>query len=260
MSTGTRKVRNSADIVAGDQGSQRRPLPDEVREVADRLIAALGDNLAALLWHGSWARGEQTAESDHDLIIVLRQVNDDLILVIQGLFADRSDWSTYIKSEQELRQYPVTGRVQFQFGLVPLYGEFEAPPLSPQWLAEDIRLLATNIHHECRYLLVHGTRKVHLGSAAEFLRVRNARWMYYQAKLAVLALKARELLLGRSYPETRAELRGRLTGEDERAVVDTIDRWPELRDGFEGDVTPLVLRLDSVMRNLVAELDSGEQE
>ncbi|TMF12404.1 MAG: hypothetical protein E6I38_03440 [Chloroflexi bacterium] len=84
--------------------------------------------------------------------------------------------------------------------------------------------------------------------------------MYYQAKLAVLALKARELLLGRSYPETRAELRGRLTGEDERAVVDTIDRWPELRDGFEGDVTPLVLRLDSVMRNLVAELDSGEQE
>ncbi|TMF12403.1 MAG: nucleotidyltransferase domain-containing protein [Chloroflexi bacterium] len=133
MSTGTRKVRNSADIVAGDLRSQRRPLPDEVREVADRLIAALGDNLAALLWHGSWARGEQTAESDHDLIIVLRQVNDDLILVIQGLFADRSDWSTYIKSEQELRQYPVTGRVQFQFGLVPLYGEFEAPPLSPQW-------------------------------------------------------------------------------------------------------------------------------
>ena len=190
-------------MVVGDQGSQRHPLPDEVREVADHLIAALGDNLAALLWHGSWARGEQTAESDHDLIIVLRQVNDDLILAIQGLFADRSGWSTYIKSERELRQYPVTGRVQFQFGLVPLYGEFEAPQLSPKGLAEDIRLLATNIHHECRYLLVHGTRKVHLGLAAEFLRVRNPRWMYYQAKLAVLALKARELLLGRSYPETK---------------------------------------------------------
>src|SRR5206468_10807052 len=111
VSTGTGKVRNSVEIVAGDQGSQRRPLPDEVREGADRLIAALGDNLAALLWHGSWARGEQTAESDHDLIIVLRQVNDDLILAIQGLFADRSGWSTYIKSEKELRQYPITGRM-----------------------------------------------------------------------------------------------------------------------------------------------------
>ena len=258
MSTGTGKVRNIADTMAGDQGSQRRPLPDEVREVADRLISTLGDNLAALLWHGSWARGEQTTESDHDLIIVLRQVNDNLILAIQGVFADRSGWSTYIKSEQELRQYPVTGRVQFQFGMVPLYGEFEAPHLSPKGLAEDIRLLATNIHHECQYLLVHGTRKIHIGLAADFLRVRNARWMYYQAKLAVLALKARELLLGRSYPETRAELRGRLPDEDERAVVDAIDRWPELRDGLEGDVTPLVLRLDAGMRNLVAELESGE--
>ena len=258
MSTEIKKLRKSADMLAGDQGSQRRPLPDEVREVTDRLIAALEDNLAALLWHGSWARGEQTEESDHDLIIVLRQVNDDLILAIQGVFADRSGWSTYIKSEHELRQYPVTGRVQFQFGLVPLYGEFEAPPLSAEGLAEDIRLLASNIHHECRYLLAHGTRKVHLGLPAEYVRIRNAGWMYYQAKLAILALKARELSLGHSYPETRAELRGRLTDEDERAVVDAIDRWPELRAGFEGDVTPLALRLDSVMRNLVAELDSRE--
>lgn len=31
----------------------------EVREVADALIDTLGDDLRALLWHGSFARGEQ---------------------------------------------------------------------------------------------------------------------------------------------------------------------------------------------------------
>ena len=45
-------------------------LPDEERGVAEALIAALGDDLAALAWQGSGARGEATAESAHDLFLV----------------------------------------------------------------------------------------------------------------------------------------------------------------------------------------------
>jgi predicted nucleotidyltransferase len=253
----TKRAATTARRPSLSPGSSFPEPPQEVHDAVDALIERLGAGLSAVYWHGSWVRGEQTAASDHDLIIVLRQVNDELMLGIQDVFRERPGWSTFIKSEQELRQYPVTGRLQFQFGLVPLYGEIVAPPLSTSGLAEDIRVLATNIQHECRYLVVHGTRKVHVGFPAELLRVRNAGWMYYQAKLAVLALKARELLLGRSYPETRGALRGRLTDEDELAVVDTVDRWPDLRIMFEADVTPLALRLDSLMRKLVAELDSG---
>jgi len=244
------------DLHATDRASQREP-PAAVREVTDQLVASLGANLTALLWHGSWARGEQTATSDHDMIVVVKTVDDDMLLSVRELFAGRPGWSTYIKSEQELRQYPITGRLQFHFGLIRLYGEFEAPPLSREDLVEYIRLLVVNIQHECRYRFIHGSRKIDSGLEQEFVRIRNARWMYYQAKLAVLALRARELLRGRPYPPTREQLRQRLTDEDELAIIDVIDLWPELRAKFEEDSTPLALQVDAFARKMVAQLDAG---
>ncbi|HEV8574765.1 MAG TPA: nucleotidyltransferase domain-containing protein [Dehalococcoidia bacterium] len=232
--------------------------PDEVREVADAIIATLGDNLSALLWHGSWARGEQTAQSDHDIIVVVRQMDDETLFGLREVFEGRSAWSTYVKTEQELRQYPLTGRLQFHYGSVTLYGGIDAPQVTREGLIEDLRRAAVDIQHESRYRLIHvGGGKMYEGIDPAYPRMRIARWMYYQAKLAVLALKARELLRGRSYPETRRVLRDRLTDEEELALVDVIDLWGELRARFEEDVTPLALQLDAVMRGLVAELDAG---
>jgi predicted nucleotidyltransferase len=236
--------------------------PAEVREVADASIAALGNNLRALLWHGSWARGEQTAESDHDLIVVVRRIDNDILRQMHDVFEGRRLWSTYVKTEEELRQYPLTGRLQFHYGCVALHGEFEAPPVTRKGLVEELRRSAVDIQHECRYRLIHGSGggQLYAGMDPAYQRLRVARWMYYQAKLSVLALKAREVLKGRPYPRTREELRTRLSDEDELAVVDIIDRWPELRPGFEEDVTPLALQLDTLMRKLVKELDQAEAQ
>jgi len=234
--------------------------PAEVREVAGALIIALGNNPRTLLWHGSWARGEQTAESDHDLIVVVRRMDKDVLRQMHAVFDGRRLWSTYVKTEEELRQYPLTGRLQFHYGFVVLHGEFEAPPVTRKGLVEDLRRSAVDIQHECRYRLVHGSSagQLYAGMDPAYPRLRVARWMYYQAKLALLALKARELLRDRSYPETREELRARLSDVDELAVIDTIDRWPELRPGLEEDVTPLALQLDALIRKLVKELDDAE--
>ena len=257
MSGRARKAKVAVRVVTASDRAYHQEPPAEVREVTDQLIASIGANLTALLWHGSWARGEQTETSDHDMIVVVTALTDEVILRMRDVFADRPGWSTYVKSEEELRQYPITGRLQFHYGLIPLYGEFEAPALSPKDLAEDIRLLAVNIQHECRYRAIHGSRKIDVGLVQEFVRTRNARWMYYQAKLAVLALKAREVLKGRSYPQTRAELRKRLSEDDELAIMDIIDLWPELRPKFEQDSTPLALQVDAFARKLVAQLDAG---
>jgi hypothetical protein len=230
-----------------------------VREVADAIIASLGTNLAALLWHGSWARGEQTPESDHDMIVVVKRMDEETAFALRGVFDGRRSWSIYLKSEQELRQYPLTGRLQFHHGNVVLYGAVEAPPVTREGLIEDLRRAAVDIQHEARYRLVHGSAagKTYEGIDPVYLRMRVARWLYYQAKLTLLALKAREVLRGNSYPLTRNELRRRLTDEAELAILDTIERWPELRAGFEEDVTPLALNLDCVMSGIVAELDRG---
>jgi predicted nucleotidyltransferase len=234
--------------------------PDEVREVAAALIEALGHNLAALLWHGSWARGEQTPESDHDMIVVLKQIDGDVLTHMRDVFTDRTGWSTYVKTEEELRQYPTAGRLQFHHGFIALHGSFEAPPVTREGLLEELRRLAVDIQHEARYRIIHGTPRVYEGLNADFVRVRNARWMYYQAKMAILAMKSREVLRGAAHPATRAELRSRLSDTDEIALIDTVERWSELKSQYELDYTPLAFLLDRVCRRLVHELDSGRAQ
>ena len=232
-------------------------LPGEVREVAERLIDELGDELTALLWHGSYARGEARPDSDHDLIIVLKRIDDGLLLRAREAFSGRENWSTFVQSEEELRQYPADGRLQFHFGIVPLYGDIDPPPFSREQVINDLRVLARDIRFECRYRLLHKEPGYGLDPHyRNFLRARNARMLGYAAKWAVLALKARELLESRTYPETREEIRGRLSDADEIAIVDVVERWSELRPKYEEDPTPLALQLDAFARKLVAALEA----
>ncbi len=240
-------------------GTASPPISDlhpEVREVVDALIAALGDDLAALLWHGSFARGEARPDSDHDLVIILKRIDDTLLRRLQDVFRGRASWSTFVQSEEELRQYPLHGRLQFSYGARLLYGSFEPPSVSREHILDEIRSLARDIRFECRYRLLHrepeyAEMEEHL---RDFQRTRNLRMLFYAAKLAVLALKARERLHGRPYPSTRADLRDRLTDAEDIAVVDLVENWPQPRDSYPGDITDLALQLDAFARRIVARL------
>lgn len=246
-----------ADDVRGSQALRTDvALPPEVREVAESLIAALGDDLRVALWHGSYARGEAKPDSDHDLIIVLRRTDDDILLCMADVFRGRKDWSTFVQTEEELRQFPLDGRLQFSFGYMPLFGEFEPLPFTRESVLNDLRVLARDVRFESRYRLLHKEplyeeMEPHY---ANFQRARNARMLRYTAKLAIMALKARELLFDRPYPVTREELRARLTDADEIAIVDVIENWAELQPQYERDATPLALILDAFARKLVAGL------
>jgi hypothetical protein len=242
----------------GSQPLRSAALSPEVNEVREALISALGDDLTAIFWHGSEARAEAKPESDHDLIIVMNHLDDDLLLRIQRVFRGHENWSSYVQTEEELRQYPSAGRLQFHFGVAQLYGHAEPPSYARQDVIDDLRQLALQIRFECRYRLFHkepdyAEMEPHYRG---FLRARNARMLRYAAKLAVLALKARELLRSGTYPETSKQLRTRLTDEDELAIIDIIDLWEELRPKFEENATPLALQLDAFARKLVHELET----
>lgn len=245
-------------VAQGDKlpGADLHP---DVREVALELINSLGEDLRALLWHGSYARGEAKPDSDHDLIIILKRIDDDVLLRMRQVFRGRKNWSTFVQSEQELRQYPPDGRFQFHFGLVPLYGDFQPPSWTRENILADVRALARNIRFECRYRLLHNQpddapREERF---ADFERYRNLRMLWYAAKMAVMALKSREVLRDQPYPETLHDLRGRLTDRGELAIVDLADRWTEVRSQYEADIAPLALQLDAFARRLVAQLPDG---
>jgi predicted nucleotidyltransferase len=235
----------------------RPDLPLEAEDVLDRLIASLGDDLRAVFWHGSWARGEAKPWSDHDMIIVLKRLDDALLCKLQDIFRGRKDWSTFVRTEEELRQYPSEGRPQFHFGLVRLYGDFEPPPLTLDNIIDELRILALNISFESRYRLFHSEplyeeMEPHM---AGFQRKRNARMLRYAAKLAILAMKSRELFAGREYPVSSADLRPRITDPDDLWIIDTVERWEDAQPQFEADAAPLALRLDAFARKLVSWLE-----
>ncbi len=225
-------------------------LPDEERQVAEALIAALGDGLAALAWQGSWARGEANAESDHDMFVTMRRLDSELLGKIAKVMAGRDSWSLFIKTEEELRQYPRHGRLQFRHGMTLLHGDFEQPPVARAEVLADVRHLANEVEQEARYRLVHkrDTRQASPDHA------RHARILYYWAKMGVLALKGRELLNGRDYPLTREALRERISDETELALIDLVDFWPEFRPLYETDFVPMALLLDRFVRQFVSGL------
>lgn len=233
----------------------------EVREVADALIEALGDDVKALVWQGSFARGEARADSDHDMIIVLKRADDDVLTRIREVFRRRQNWSTFVQTEEELRQFPPDGRLQFHFGLVPLYGDFQPPPWSRDNLLADLRALARSIRFESRYRLLH--KEPEFADMDEhyrgFLRARNARMLCYAAKNAVLALKSLAALDGGPYPATRTELRERLTDRDDIAMVDLVDNWPQPREALV-EIEAVALQLDAFARRLVASLETRDTE
>ncbi len=233
------------------------PPPAAVREVVDALVATLGDDLRAVLWHGSEARGEAKPDSDHDLIIVLKDADDDVLARLRQVFQGRPNWSSFVQTEKELREFPSDGRLQFHFGVIPLYGDIDPPPYTRDNLVNDLRVLARDIRFECRYRLLHKEPE-YTGmdpADANFLRFRNIRMLRYAAKRAVLAMKTRELLEGRSYPLTREELRPRLSDPEELQILDMLENWPDHQDAFVQDLTPLALALDRFARTLVTGLE-----
>lgn len=241
------------------QASQTLPsLPSEVREVVDALVSSLGDGLKAVLWHGSWARGEAKAGSDHDLIVVLKRMDGQTLLRLREAFRGRANWSTFVQTEEELRQYPLDGRLQFHFGAVPLYGQIDPPAVDREALVNDLRVLARDIRFECRYRLLHKEPAPEIDERlAGFQRARNVGMLGYAAKWALLAMKARELLEGRDYPVTREQLRKRLNDPQEVAILELVEDWAQARRRYEHDLGPLALLLDAFARKLVAWLDSG---
>lgn len=226
-------------------------IPANVRAVVEECAARFGDNLACALWHGSRARGEPTDASDEDLILIFQRIDESVLLELREMFLrpDLHEWSTYTLSVDELRQYPRHNRLQFHYGCQVLHGELDPPPVTRDDLLADLRSLAREIRSYCRHYFIH-----HPFLHPHPDTVRTARQMYYQAKNAMLAMKIRHLYGTGEFPLTRSELRRVVDDAEELAIIDTVERWAEMRPAYEENPRPLILQLDAFARRLVESL------
>jgi hypothetical protein len=92
------------------------------------------------------------------------------------------------------------------------------------------------VSFQVRDRLLHGKRPVRV------LRV--------SARRAVAAMRAQRVLDGGELAETLDDVAATANGDD-RAIVDWVRRWPELRPSFAADPAPALLQLDAFARRRI---------
>lgn len=67
-----------------------------LKEFKKEALAALGDDLVCLLHHGSRAKGEAHAESDYDVIIVVKKTEARVLNSLRKVTQRHARLSTYL--------------------------------------------------------------------------------------------------------------------------------------------------------------------
>jgi hypothetical protein len=222
--------------------------PPEVRQAVDELASRFGENLRAVLWHGSLARGEAQPGSDVDLILLFHTVDDDVLLGLRRTFleAGRKGWSTNVISDAEFAQLPASRRLYFEHGFRVLHGEFAPMRLSRDDVLAYLRERGREVLYQCRDRLIN--------------KERSLSTMHRMAKYAVFLMKARHLYEHSHYPLTRAELLELVEHPEERQIIEWVEGWEGVLPEFERDPIPLILALDAFARQLLASLPTDRNE
>lgn len=223
-------------------------VPPEVRQAVDELASRFGDNLHAVLWHGSLARGEAQPGSDVDLILLYHTVDDAVLLSLRHTFleAGRKGWSTNIISDAEFAQLPASRRLYFEHGFRVLHGTFAPMRLSQEDVLAYLRDRAREVLYQCRDRLIN--------------KERSLSTMHRMAKYAVFLMKARHLYEHGHYPLTRSELLRLVETPEEKQIIEWVEGWEQVRPQFEDDPIPLILALDAFARGLLASLPTDRNE
>jgi hypothetical protein len=220
-------------------------VPTELERLASLCAGRFGDNLRAVLWHGSRARGEAGPDSDDDLVIRFRAVDDAVLHGLREVFQSvPGRWSSYPISDPELAQLPGSQRCRLAFGHRAVYGEADPIEPSREDTVDFLRWHAVPVYERCRDRLIN--------------QASSRATAYRMAKVAVFALSGRQFYHHGHYPLTRAELLPLIEDSDERAIVGWVDRWPEIAAQLERDLTPVFLHLDRFARGLLASLPDVE--
>ena len=108
-------------------------------------------NLAALLWHGSWARGEQTPESDHDMIVVLKRNNWTMRCYAHADGVRRAARMVDVRQDGGgAAAVPADGRLQFHYGISAAVRRFRRAALChARGFSRTCVRSAADIAHEC---------------------------------------------------------------------------------------------------------------
>ena len=145
-----------------DKMDQRIPdtLHTWMQGYLDALISLFGPRLLFVGLQGSYGRGEATASSDIDVVVILDHVDSEDLktygFMLDSL-PDRESQCGFISGQQELLYWERSELVQFYHDTVPIFGsiDFLLPLISEADIQRAVRIGACTIYHMCAHNMVH---------------------------------------------------------------------------------------------------------
>ena len=181
-----------------------------LKDFQTRLDETFGNRIFFLGLQGSYARGEATASSDLDVVVIFDELTP-ADLQTYGTLLDklphREKICGFICGRKELENWESADLFQFYHDTLPIRGSLDSllPKLDASAVNRAISMGVCGIYHGCVHNLLHGRDEDAL------------RGLYKSASFVAQAICFRET--GR-YIRRQSELREQLSGDDRR-IVDT---------------------------------------
>lgn len=126
----------------------------------EKLIALFGNRVKFFGLQGSYGRGDQTADSDIDVVIILDEVSFKDLQIYQSMldsFEEHDKICGFVSGEKELINWEKSDLLQLVLDTKPIIGSLEH--LQNLFNDEDIRRSvltgACNLYHACSHNFLH---------------------------------------------------------------------------------------------------------
>lgn len=205
-------------------------------------IATLGSNLICLLHHGSRAKGEAYPESDYDVIVIVKNVNEKVLKTFRSLLGRYPRFSTYFLSLNDVETLPKAHLLEFMYTR-PLYGKISISPPTP----EEVRQYISHCRRGWLDTLRHTLLFTHPLD-------RKARSAYYLLKSVYIYLSYLAFCESGKLPPTRKQTIAYFQKRKDYSygvkLLKILDNWSIHKDKVAKDPDRYLFWLERFFRNV----------
>ncbi len=144
--------------------SERKIEAVEITAWTDMFLQALNQSFGERIWfvglQGSRARGEATAASDIDLVVILDELNSSDIPLYNSMLdtlPHRELICGFLSGKNEILNWETSDLFQFYYDTVPLKGSLDEllPMIDSDAVDRAIKIGACNIYHGCVHNMLY---------------------------------------------------------------------------------------------------------
>jgi predicted nucleotidyltransferase len=214
-----------------------------LQEFKKEVIAALGDDLVCLMHHGSRAKGEAHAESDYDVIVVVKRTGVRVLNRLRKIIQRHARLSTYLLSLLDLQTLPKAYLLQFTYAR-PVYGTISLSEPHPEDTEQYICHLRRNELDLVRHYLLHPHPVK-----------KKAKHVYYGLKSTYIYLSFLAFSKSGKLPKTRKETIAHFEHmkpyRDGVRLLQLLDEWTECKDTVDSNPDRYLFMLEKFFRDVL---------